>query len=637
MVSQGFFSGSASAVERSGRKAGDKRVALGGDSLGSMGGVGAVIGIGALGIKGIQSAVEGGKRLKENIERRVNPERETSFINPRGKEVAKVASSDISGLQIESPSVQLANVKSYTEPTYTPSYPGDDYKDALKKDKPKRFFDTDSFKKAVDEGRFGDEAYKDTIRLKEARRLGGEYAGLSDEAAIDRYKRKNIDYTKGEDSFGDKLQYDTKTLKRYMAADAKENYEQKEKAAKEASEARIARVADEAAYRSAYEKFKKPSLIDRVSNFIAGTDKKGEADPMNKYILSKEQRLKRLREANREYNVPGITVSPYGFVDVPQSKLLTKAGQSGAEEAAKTENTVSSDMSTEEFNKRYDASMTKFRRVAEGKTPNPNILERTQNFLGGVVDNVSKIFTPKVEAGTLEGKPTRFTMGESNVPSMSTPSVGDMVSNIGAAVEAGGMGGLGSSAQSSRVRTLGRPQPRVQSPMEAGMGPGAAKARAMAKARNAAKESGTASPSMSGADRAKALARARIARKKKSTSSGTGFGRSTSSSRSSTGRAGRRGGSAGSAGSRSRGGTSRGSSRSGTRSSSSRGQGSRSRSTSRSRGGVSRGSRRRGGRRGRRGGRRCDIRCKINISPLINTNLVRDDLAELAYFVKEIK
>ena len=49
---------------------------------------------------------------------------------------------------------------------------------------------------------------------------------------------------------------------------------------------------------------------------------------------------------------------------------------------------------------------------------------------------------------------------------------------------------------------------------------------------------------------------------------------------------------------------------------------------------------RRGGtrsRRGRRGGRRCDIFLKYNISPLTNMNLVRDDLAEVAYFVKEIQ
>ena len=282
--------------------------------------------------------------------------------------------------------------------------------------------------------------------------------------------------------------------------------------------------------------------------------------------------------------------------------------------------------------------------VESGTYKDPYRDQDQSSILQRAGDFVANVFTPPAVAGTLDGMPTRFTTGESQVASMDTPSVGDMVSNIEAAVDSGGRGGLGGS--SSTVKTLGKKQPRVVSPMESGMGPGAAKARAMAKARNAAKESGTSTPSMSGADRAKALAKARIARKKKSTSSGRGFGRSTSSSRrstsssrGSTGRAGRRGGSAGSAGSRSRGATGSASRRSA--SSSRRSNTSRSRrggtSSSRSRGGVSRGSRRRGGRRGRRGGRRCDIRLKYDINILSNYNLYKDDLAQLAYFVMDIK
>ena len=115
-------------------------------------------------------------------------------------------------------------------------------------------------------------------------------------------------------------------------------------------------------------------------------------------------------------------------------------------------------------------------------------------------------------------------------------------------------------------------------------------------------------------NKAKAMAKARNANKSSSTSSSRGgrSGASSSSSagsrggRSSTGRGGARGGSTGGRGASSK-------------------------------GGVSRGSRRgRTGRGGRRGGRRCDIRCKFDISLLSNMNLVRDDLAELAYFVKEI-
>jgi len=51
----------------------DTKVAMG-DNLGSFGAIGGVLGLAGLGIKGIQSAIEGGKNLKENIERRLNPE-----------------------------------------------------------------------------------------------------------------------------------------------------------------------------------------------------------------------------------------------------------------------------------------------------------------------------------------------------------------------------------------------------------------------------------------------------------------------------------------------------------------------------------------------------------------------------------
>lgn len=133
-------------------------------------------------------------------------------------------------------------------------------------------------------------------------------------------------------------------------------------------------------------------------------------------------------------------------------------------------------------------------------------------------------------------------------------------------------------------------------------------------------------------NKAKALAKKRLAKKKRSSTAGRGFGRSV-------GRGGRRGGSAGTRGSRSRGSTGSASRRS--TSNSRRSNTSRSRrsgrSTSSRRGGRFGGSRRRGGRRGRRGGRRCDLRCKVNISLLTSMNLMRDDLAEVAYFVKELQ
>ena len=42
-------------------------------------------------------------------------------------------------------------------------------------------------------------------------------------------------------------------------------------------------------------------------------------------------------------------------------------------------------------------------------------------------------------------------------------------------------------------------------------------------------------------------------------------------------------------------------------------------------------------RRSKKSGKKCDILLKYNISPLTNMNLIRDDLAEVAYFVKELQ
>ena len=132
----------------------------------------------------------------------------------------------------------------------------------------------------------------------------------------------------------------------------------------------------------------------------------------------------------------------------------------------------------------------------------------------------------------------------------------------------------------------------------------------------------------------------------------TGVGKSAGDlSRHKTGRSTSRGGiskstsrgQGGGTSSRSRGGVSRGGSKSNTGSKSSA-RGARGSAGSRSRGGTgsgrtstsrtaSKASRSRTG----RSRTRCDIRTKIDISPLINSNLVRDNLAELAYFVQEIK
>ena len=106
--------------------------------------------------------------------------------------------------------------------------------------------------------------------------------------------------------------------------------------------------------------------------------------------------------------------------------------------------------------------------------------------------------------------------------------------------------------------------------------------------------------------------RSQSRRSGRSTSSSRG-GVSRGSSRSNTGSKSASRGASGSVGSRSRGGTGPGRT-----------------STSRT---ASKASRSRTG----RSRSQCDIRTKIDINPLTNNNLIRDDLANIAYFVWEIK
>ena len=121
-------------------------------------------------------------------------------------------------------------------------------------------------------------------------------------------------------------------------------------------------------------------------------------------------------------------------------------------------------------------------------------------------------------------------------------------------------------------------------------------------------------------------------RRKSSPGTGTGTGQS----RSNTGSKSSARGARGSTGSRSRGGTGTGKSSQGSKSSA---RGARGSAGSRGRGGTGTGGSKSntGSKRGSRGARRCDIRCKIDIASLTNQNLIKDDLATVAYFVQELR
>ena len=107
----------------------------------------------------------------------------------------------------------------------------------------------------------------------------------------------------------------------------------------------------------------------------------------------------------------------------------------------------------------------------------------------------------------------------------------------------------------------------------------------------------------------------------------------TGSKKSSRGSSGRKGGGSSGGGGSKGGGGSSGGSKGGTGRGGKRG-GSSGGSGASSKGGTSKGGARTNRRRSRR---RCDIRCKFDISILTNQNLIRDDLADVAYFVKDLQ
>ena len=135
-------------------------------------------------------------------------------------------------------------------------------------------------------------------------------------------------------------------------------------------------------------------------------------------------------------------------------------------------------------------------------------------------------------------------------------------------------------------------------------------------------------------NKAKAMAKARKASTSSVGRKGHGDPGGSRAGRSGVGRGGARGGSTGGRGASSKGGTGSGKSsqgRGGARGGAKGGSAGRGAS---SKGGTSRGGARTNRSRSRR---RCDIRCKFDVSLLTNMNLVNDDLATLAYFVKDIK
>ena len=596
MVSQGFFSGSESAEKRSRRLAGQKenKVALGGDNLGSFGGVGAVIGVGALGIKGIQSAIEGGKKLKENIEKRVNPERDTSFFSPRGNEVAKVASSDLSNLRVRSPEVRIANVKSYTGSDDKPYSPKDPVYDAIRKSETKSYTPKEdtgygaSLEKSIDNLSSFDKGFYNVDKAtkeygvpmsKEEKRVTTAYQLTNpNESWKDKYKFSDTNY--------DKIQSDYNKYK-----DLRDRRD-------------FRREAEEAVNRfenKAYADFKRADYAIKMTQYNPdGTEK-----DINRYNQTLDQRLadlKRVRRTNEDlvdimrrypkefkenYNEGLYGLSRFGNV-IPQKDITGYEKKVAAEEAERTR-------------------LSKLKARTDYEESQKNIFQKIGDTVGDVFNKLTG--TLPAQGDTLQSQ------GINTGSTVNLSQVGNVSETVQAARDAVAKANL---RKSGLDRTVGGQSSQANyGRASRGFGTGT---------------HGKGMPSNPGSQRQTGVGKSagNLSRHKAGPSASRG-GISRSTSR----------GQGGGPSSRSRGGTGTGRSSQGSKSSA---RGARGGSTSRSRGGTgsgrtstsrsaSKASRSRTG----RSRSQCDIRTKIDISPLINSNLVKDNLAEVAYFVQEIR
>ena len=586
MVSQGFFSGSA---DRKKRMAGssDTKVALGGDNLGSMGGIGAIIGVGGLGIKGIQSAVEGGRRLKENIQRRLNPEEDNkqSFFSPRLNEV-KVAQTETTSDQDDFQSyIKAAGIRypKQLSPTFMRMLKEnyrDDKRDGFFKDgqfinkKPEQniFSKTGNFlanlvtPPAVAgtlEGkptRFAGEADPtprpklDYVNPDKTTMTGSEIRDAFKPSNLLGYKDKFGRY--GEAVDRDRQQTINRVSERYSSMPAPDARSLNQVRADQESAMRDkARLRNEAFKRGETKQIKSADVTygtNMLSNPAFGFRGKMKPEDQKKYDKSARDATEAAKPDPSVGNVIAQTVNRVsGLVGGPQMSL-----ESIGERQLRLAN--------KEVN-RPSYQKEAYARNQLGITIG-DIRERNMNIIRQNAAARNEAFQSDKRAAAVDRAARRYG------------------SNTGS----GRTGGFG---------TVGKGMPsNPGSQRQTGVG---------VSANNLSRHKAGSSTSRGGVSRS--TSRGQGGRSSSRSRGGTGTGRSSQGSKSSAR------GASGSAGSRGRGGTGPGRT-----------------STSRT---ASKASRSRTG----RSRSQCDIRTKIDINPLTNNNLIRDDLANVAYFVLEIK
>jgi len=589
MAKGDFFSGSAN---RNKRMAGssDTKVALGGDNLGSFGGVGAVLGVGALGIKGIQSAIEGGKRLKENIQRRINPEEDNkqSFFSPKSNE-QKVAVGE-SGFTYDSDTSFLDKDPDFNEvkKMYQGVYetlPG-----RIKKDIKLDYLDRNPLKYQEFLNRA--EPKNDSILNKTGNFIANLFTPPVAAATLD----ANQQVLQAPER--PKLSYVNPDAKTMSLSEIKEAFKPKNLFGYKDKFGRfddpgspLARDRAETMQRVA-QNFNAPITADArtIGQIRADQDARmRENARLRNESFQRGERVKQ-KSADVTFGTNMLSNPAFGFRGKMTDAAKAKYDQSAkdATEMARTDPSLG------------NVAMQTFNRVS--------------GFLGG----------PQASLESIGERQLRLANKEINRPRYQKEAYArKMLGITNDQLKARNMQQIQANAA---ARTQAFQNERVQRALEKAA---VRRGENVGTGRDGGFGLGTSGKGMpsnpkgfSGYSR------------KSSPSTGTGTG--TGQSRSNTGSKSSARGARGSTGSRSRGGTGTGKSSQGSKSSA---RGARGSAGSRGRGGTGTGGSKSntGSKRGSRGARRCDIRTKIDITSLTNQNLIKDDLAKVAYFVQELR
>jgi hypothetical protein len=434
------------------------------------------------------------------------------------------------------------NINQYNDQTPSLDYAPDRVGDYIR----------DSETKSYRDDRSQEEKDRDAIKNFFTREEGGAFKDK------DEFDRKMTTYYTDRDgnpaavdAFGERV-YDTDKIKKYIAADAKEQYQTEQK-----------RKLDDAVTGLNIMNQK----VDDFNYYKRNLDfnEKGEADPANKYVLTAPEMRERIKKlgVNETMDKYGI-IRPYKRQEQQQTEDTRKLGtmpSMGISEAG-----------------REEAKLNRLQKAKEGEGENKNVFQKIGDTVGNVFNKLTG--TEAAGAGTLQSQ---------GINTSATTNL-SRINNTNPAVQ--------------RARQAVERSVRQQTGMSSN--PGSQRQTGVGvSAGNLSRHKAGPSTSRSGVSRS--TSRGQGGGSSSRSRGGTGAGRSSQGSKSSAR------GAKGSSTSRSRGGT--GSGRTSTSRSASK--------ASRSRTGRSR--------------TRCDIRTKIDISPLINSNLVKDNLAEVAYFVQEIK